>query len=209
MISLFISTATKKIVVAIVKDNNVISCFNEDNDNTLSERIMPIIDDTFKKVNLTLNDVDSIYVVNGPGSFTGIRIGVTIAKVIAWSLKLRIVTISSLEMLSATDFNTEYIVPLIDARRNFVYGAVYDKNLDTVIKDSHILLSELKNKISNKDITYVSEDKFEFETVTSDYDIIKLISKHKNDKGLNPHQVNPNYLKLTEAEEKFKAANDL
>src|SRR5574344_2582801 len=177
MISLFISTATKKIVVAIVKDNNIISYFKEDNNNTLSELIQTIIDDTFKKVNLTLNDVDSIYVVNGPGSFTGIRIGVTIAKVLTWSLKLRIVTISSLEMLSATDFNTEYIVPLIDARRNFVYGAVYDKNLDIIIKDSHILLSELKNKISNKDITYVSEDKFEFETVT-DRKSTRLNSSH-------------------------------
>ena len=207
MISLFISTATKRLLVSIIKDNEVIYSFNEYNDNTLSERIMPVIDDAFNKSNITANDIDRIYVVNGPGSFTGIRVGITIAKTIAWVLKKEIFTISSLELLSSTKVDTKYIAPLIDARRGFVYAGLYDTELNSIIDESHILLDEFKTKISNYDVTYISEDEFSFDTVKSDYDVLKLINKHLNDKALNPHSVNPNYLKLTEAEEKLKNDN--
>jgi len=207
MISLFISTATKRLLVSIIKDNEVIYSFNEYNDNTLSERIMPVIDDAFNKSNITANDIDRIYVVNGPGSFTGIRVGITIAKTIAWVLKKEIFTISSLELLSSTKVDTKYIAPLIDARRGFVFAGLYDTELNSIIDESHILLDEFKTKISNYDVTYISEDEFSFDTVKSDYDVLKLINKHLNDKALNPHSVNPNYLKLTEAEEKLKNDN--
>lgn len=203
MISFFISTATKRLLLSIIKDNELIYSYNEYNDNTLSERIMPVIDEAFNKTNITANDIDKIYVVNGPGSFTGIRVGITIAKTIAWALNKEIYTISSLELLSSTKVNTKYIVPLIDARRGFVFTALYDNELNLIIDESHILLDDFKNIISNYEVTYISEDDFSFDTINSEYDILKLLNKHKNDKSINPHAVNPNYLKLTEAEERL------
>ena len=207
MISLFISTATKRLLLSIIKDNKVLYIYNEYNDNTLSERIMPVLDDALSKTNIVLDDIDNIYVVNGPGSFTGIRVGITIAKTIAWALKKKIYTISSLELLSSTNVDTKYIVPLIDARRGYVFTAMYDKDLNLVIDEQHTLLEEFKNVISSYDVTYISEDEFNFSVNPSSYDVLKLISKHSNDKDINPHAVNPNYLKLTEAEEKLNNDN--
>ena len=148
MISLFISTATKRLIVSVIKDNNVVYNYNEYNDNTLSERIMPVIDEAFTKSNITANDIDKIYVVNGPGSFTGIRVGITIAKTIAWALNKEIYTISSLELLSSSNVDTKYIMPLIDARRGYVFTGLYDNELNLIKKECHVLLDEFKNENS-------------------------------------------------------------
>lgn len=201
---LFINTSTKKLVISIIVDNEIKFSYIDDNNNDLSSRIMPIIDEAFKKTNLKPEDIDTIFVTNGPGSFTGIRIGLTIAKVMAWGLKIKVVPISSLELMASIDTDKDYIAPLIDARRDYVFAGLYDKNLNSIIEDKHILLDEFKSLVKDKDLVYVSHDEFDFDVVNSSYDIIKVINKHVNDEGVNPHTLNPNYLKLTEAEEKLK-----
>ena len=203
MKSLFINTSTKKLLIAIVIDDKVTYEYKDDNSNELSSRIMPIIDEAFTKSSIKPKDIDTIFVTNGPGSFTGIRIGLTIAKVMAWSLKIKVVPISSLELMAATKSSNDYILPLIDARRGYVFAGLYNSNLDPVIKDKYCLLDDLKEEIKDKDIKYISHDEFTFDVSDSDYDILKVIEKHNNDEGINPHKLNPNYLKLTEAEEKF------
>ena len=198
--NLFISTSTKRLVIAIT-DDNIKYLYNEEVNTDQSSKVMPIIDEAFKSTNLTPKDIDTIYVTNGPGSFTGIRVGLTIAKVMAWSLKIKVVPISTLELIASTNVSKKYVMPLIDARRGYVFGALYDNELNSIIPDKHVLLSELTN--NNYDYEVVSDDKFEMDTITSNFDILKVINKHKNDNGVNPHGLNPNYLKLTEAEEKF------
>ena len=201
MNELFINTSTKKLVISIIIDNVVKYEHKSDNSNSLSSDIMPIIDEAFKNSNITPKDINTIYVTTGPGSFTGIRIGLTLAKVMAWSLKIKVVPISSLELMSSTNTDKKYIAPLIDARRDYVFAALYDNNLNPVISDSYILLDEFKAKLNDKDILFISHDNFEFETYDSDYNVLKVVEKHRNDEGVNPHELNPNYLKLTEAEE--------
>ena len=201
---LFINTSTKKLVISIIVDNEIKFNYVDDNNNDLSSRIMPIIDDAFKSTNLKPEDIDTIFVTNGPGSFTGIRIGLTIAKVMAWGLKIKVVSISSLELMASIDTDKDYIAPLIDARRDYVFAGLYDKNLNSIIEDRHILLEEFKSLVKDKDLVYVSHDEFDFDVVNNSYDILKVINKHINDEGVNPHALNPNYLKLTEAEEKLK-----
>ena len=161
----------------------------------MSSKIMPIIDKGFKNINKDINDIDKIFVINGPGSFTGIRIGVTIAKTIAWSLKKDIVTISSLELMATTNVDTKYIVPIIDARRGNVFAGIYDKELNIIKEDKMVNLENLKKSIDSN-YTIVSYD-----LNNVNIDVLKIVNKHKNDLSINPHSVNPNYLKLTEAEE--------
>ena len=195
MISLFIDTSLKYPTVSILKDGKILYLFHEEIDSDMSSKIMPIIDEGFKKINKNIIDIDKIFVINGPGSFTGVRIGVTIGKTIAWALKKEIVIISSLEFMATTKVDTNYIVPIIDARRGNVFAGIYDKNLNIIKDDKLINLEELKNSIDSN-YTIVSYD-----LNNVDIDVLKIINKHKNDKSLNPHEVNPNYLKLTEAEE--------
>ena len=202
MKSSFINTSTDKMVVAIVVDDKVEYLCKENRGRDLSVSLMPTIEEAFSKTNQKPNDIDTIFVANGPGSFTGIRMGVTVAKTMAWGLHLKVVPLSSLELMASTNTEKEYVVPLIDARRGYVFAGIYDHNLNVIKEDSYISLEDLRNEIGEKEVLYVSEDQFAFEVAESDYDILKIISKHKNDEGINPHQLKPNYLKMTEAEEK-------
>ena len=202
---LFINTSNKTLTVAILEDSNTLYEYKSENSNELSSKIMPIIDEAFKASSFKPSDIDTIFVTNGPGSFTGIRIGLTIAKVMAWSLHIKVVPISSLEYMASLNSEHDFVAPLIDARRGFVFTGLYDKNLNSIIEDRHILLDEFKKLISDKDVFFVSDDEFEFDVHKSDYNLVKLIEKHKNDEGINPHKLNPNYLKLTEAEEKLES----
>ena len=207
MINLFIDTCTKYLILALYKNNEIIEYFQMEADNNLSVLLSPKIDELLKKSNLEIKDVDKIYVSNGPGSFTGIRIGVTTAKTIAYGLNKEIKTVSELEVLASVDTNKKYIVPLIDARRNYVYTGMYNNNLNIEIENKYIDLDEFYNFLSKNyninDILFVSNDSFNINTEVPKINIWKIIEKHRKDESMNPHLVNPNYLKLTEAEEKL------
>lgn len=203
MKSLFINTSTKKLIIAIVVDNNIKYQYCDDTNTDLSANIMPIIDEAFNTSNLKPQDIDTIFVTNGPGSFTGIRIGLTIAKVMAWSLNIKVIPVSSLELM-ASGTNNEYIIPMIDARRGYVFAALYDNELNALISDKYDLYDNFINECANK--SYIVDGNIvshEMDFEKPKYDIVKVINKHMNDDGINPHELNPNYLKMTEAEEKL------
>ena len=189
---LFVSAATANLVVAIIIDNEIKYLFNEEVGKEMSVLVMPKLKEAFDKTNLKPQDIDKIFVTTGPGSFTGIRIGLTVAKTMAWTLKIPIVPISSLEVIASENGG----MALIDARRGYVFAGGYDKDLNNVYKDRYVLLEGI-----DKTIPFISYDIEN--TIKPNIDILKVINKHKDDKGVNPHTINPNYLKLTEAEEKL------
>lgn len=213
MISLFLDTASSNLIVGIYKNLEQLFLKIQKNDNNLSEKVLPLIDFALSSCNLTINDIDNIFVVNGPGSFTGTRIGVTVAKTLAWGLDAKICPISELEVLASSS-NKNYIVPMIDARRGYVYAGLYDKSLVPVFGDSYISLEDLYNKIKRhvkiSDVQFVSYDSIKDDKITNiiecEIDIKRVISNHINDEDVNPHLVNPLYLKNTEAEEKLGAS---
>lgn len=192
---LFIDSATANLVVAIIIDNKIEYFFNEEVGKEMSVKIMPKIKEAFDKSNIKPIELDKIFVTTGPGSFTGIRVGLTVMKTMAYTLKIPIVPISSLEVIASG--NNDKVIALIDARRGYVFAGGYDKDLNNIYKDRYTLLSDIKEKT-----TFISYDDIK-NTIKPKVDILKVIAKHKDDKGVNPHTLNPNYLKLTEAEEKL------
>lgn len=192
MTYLFIDTCNS-FIMSIIRNNEIIYINKDSSNSDTSSKVMPIIDDAFKSTNLTINDIDKIFVVNGPGSFTGIRVGVTIAKIISYSLNIPLIKLSELELLATTKTDN-YNVSVIDDRRGYVYGAIYDKDLNIYFNEAHILFDELKTKLPSN---YNIVDNYD------NIDLIKLIKKHENDIPINPHELKPNYLKNTEAEEKL------
>lgn len=202
MIYLLIDTCTSNIILSLIKDNMIIEQVIQRNDNNLSTIFTSMIDNLLKNSSLTVNNIDTIFVSNGPGSFTGIRVGLTCAKVLAWAKHIKIVPFSSLELLATTNVSA-CNVAILDARRDYVYAGAYDNNLNVLIEDQYISLDDLYSKLSGyKDVKFISCDKFSFPVENPTYDIIKIINKYKNQAGVNPHTLNPNYLKKTEAEEK-------
>lgn len=208
MRSLLIDTTTSNIIVSIIEDNNILFEYKETIISDMSSKILPIISNGLNSINLKLKDIDKIFVSNGPGSFTGIRVGVTVAKTIAWALKKEIVPISSLELMATTPTNKKYLVPMIDARRGNVFAGIYDKNLNIIKEDKLINLNKLSKDLNNE-YEFISYDNINLNNIViPNVDVLKIINKHINDSGINPHNINPNYLKLTEAEEKLGNRND-
>ena len=197
---LFLDTSSFFVTISIINNNEVVYNFQEEIRDDMSSKILPIIREGFNTLDFELKDIDKIMVVNGPGSFTGVRIGVTIAKVMAYSLKKDIITISSLEYLATTECNTEYMIPMIDARRGYYFAGVYDTNLNNIYKDNYIQLADITEYLNKG--TIVSLNDIEG-SIKPKLDVLKIVNKHIGDRSHNPHMVKPNYLKKTEAEEKL------
>lgn len=198
---LFIDTSTSYPIVSIIENNNIKAMFNKKIDTDISVSIFSILDTMFKELNITPKDIKKIFIANGPGSFTGTRIGVTIAKVYGYSLNVDLIPVSTLEVL-AGGVNKDYIVPVIDARRGFVYAGIYDKDLNKIVDDRYISIDKLKEELEGKDYVFVSYDDIAG-SIKPKIDLIKVINKHEKDIPVNAHGLNPNYLKKTEAEEKL------
>ena len=201
---LYIDTSSSYLYSAIVEDEKLIASVSEEYGQSLSEIALPKIVEMFNENKLSPKDVDKIIVVDGPGSFTGIRIGITIAKVYAWSLNIPITTITSLEAMSISSKENKKHAPMINARRGYVFSAIYDENYNEVLKPQHIKLIELQDKLKDIDnYEIISNDEFdEIENINSySPDFLKIVEYFKDKQCINPHAVNPEYLKLTEAEE--------
>lgn len=185
--------------IAILENDKVLYSFNEEIKVDMASKIIPVIEDAFQNVSFSVNDINRIYVVCGPGSFTGVRVGVTVAKIMAWSLKKEIVLLSSLEFLATTPVSTKYLIPAIDARRGYVYASVYDSNLNIILEDQYLPFENLKGYL--KEGTVISHDELP-NRIEPKVDLSLIVRRHQLDVSSNPHEVKPNYLKLTEAEEK-------
>ncbi len=206
MRTLYIDTSSSYLYSAIVEDNAILGEIKEEYGQSLSEVALPRIVSIFNDNNIKPKDIDKIIVVNGPGSFTGIRIGITIAKVYSWSLNIPITTITSLEAMSLSSETATYHVPAIDARRGYVFAAIYDQDNKEVLKPQHIKIDDLKHEMESLDnyvvITndeYLDEDFDDIEAYNPN--LLKIVNYFKDKESINPHAINPDYLKLTEAEE--------
>ena len=197
---LFIDTSTSFFTLSILSDNEVLYDYYAESKNDVASKIIPILSNALTKLNLEIEDIDKIFVVNGPGSFTGVRIGVTVAKTIAWSKNIPIVPISSLEFIATTNTKKQFIVSMIDARRGNVFAGIYDKELN-IIKDDQLINFEILLEETNDNYEFISYDVKKEGTIFPKPNVLKIIQKHKNDVSINPHNINPKYLKLTEAEE--------
>ena len=124
---LAVDTSSAICSVALLDDDKLIDEINLDNGRTHSENLMPLVDEIIRKNNLAVNDIEFIACCVGPGSFTGIRIGVSSIKAIAEILNVKLAQVTSLETLAANVENEETIVSLIDARNNQVYCGIFDK----------------------------------------------------------------------------------
>ena len=191
MTYLFIDSATTNLVVAIINEGKISYIYNNNEGHDTSSKMMPILAEAFDQANLKPRDINKIFVVTGPGSFTGIRVGLTVCKTMAYALNIPIIPISSLEVMTSGESGTS----LINARRGYVFAGTYDSDLNILYPDSYVFMNESLKK------PYISYDTFDFETLKPKIDILKVIKKHEKDNPVNPHSIKPNYLKMTEAEE--------
>jgi len=126
---LSIDTSSDICSVAILEDDTLIKELHIDDIKTHSEKLMPLISDIFDKCNLTLDNIDLIACSKGPGSFTGIRIGIATVKAFSDSKKLNAIGISSLDGLAHNIENDGLTCALIDAKNNNVYFGLFENQI--------------------------------------------------------------------------------
>ncbi|KIL72359.1 tRNA (adenosine(37)-N6)-threonylcarbamoyltransferase complex dimerization subunit type 1 TsaB [Bacillus badius] len=141
---LAIDTSTYTLGISLLDGEQVIGEYITNLKKNHSLRVMPAIDTLMKECEVKPADLDKIVVAKGPGSYTGVRIGVTIAKTLAWSLNIPLSGVSSLALLAASArLYPSYISPVFDARRGRVYTGLYrfeEGKLTVVDEDQNISL---------------------------------------------------------------------
>lgn len=146
-----IDTSTQVASAAIIDENIVIAEFTINTKKTHSQKIMPMIENMLFDLDIDVSEIDRIAVANGPGSFTGVRIGVTVAKGLAHAHNTEIVTMSTLAAMAFNYVDSDYIVcPIIDARRDQVYSAVYtfeSGKANVKLEDDIIMMDDLIEKL--------------------------------------------------------------
>ena len=146
-------TSAKAASVALVDNGKLLGESYQNTGLTHSQTLMVMAEDLLKSCNLSVRDVEAVAVAAGPGSFTGVRIGVAAAKGFAWGGELPCYGVSTLEAMALSLGAWDgYVVPAMDARRNQVYTAIFRAEkgvLSRVEEDMAISLEELKEKIKN------------------------------------------------------------
>lgn len=125
---LAIDTSSKICSVSILEDCNVILEKHTNDEKTHSQNLMLLIDELFKETNLSLNDINLLACCQGPGSFTGIRIGIATIKAFSDAKNIPVVGVTSLESLAYNIQDTGLIVSLIDAKNDNVYYSLFTNN---------------------------------------------------------------------------------
>jgi tRNA threonylcarbamoyladenosine biosynthesis protein TsaB len=149
--------------VAIAEENRLICEYTSNYKKTHSQTLMPMIEEITNMVELDLDELDLIAVANGPGSFTGLRIGVATAKGLAHTLDIPIISVSTLDALAYNiGFTDKLICPLMDARRNQVYTALYryeNNEFNKIQGDIAVPIEEIISKIKElgKQVIFVGD----------------------------------------------------
>lgn len=141
-----IETATTACSVSLAKDGQLLHFIEYDNGYSHAENLHPFIQQLLKESNTHVNALKAIAVSKGPGSYTGLRIGVSAAKGLAYAMNVPLISVDTLQTMSVAAreklTDVSFFCPMIDARRMEVYTSVYDKNLVAQQKIEALIINE-------------------------------------------------------------------
>lgn len=224
MLILAFETSAKAASVAVLDENRLLAEAYQNTGMTHSQTLLVMAEDLLKQCGKTVLDVSAVAVAAGPGSFTGVRIGVAAAKGFAWGAELPCYGVSTLEaMAESLGVFSGFVCPVMDARRSQVYNAVFltrDGKLERVAQDRAISLAELGEELSNLDgpIFLVGDgSELTFRTLAEQVPGlvappehhrhqravgVAVLARRMADQGIAPNggALVPNYLRLSQAE---------
>ena len=231
-----LDTSSNATSIAVIEDNKLICEYTVNTKTTHSQKLMPMIENMLKISEINVNDMDMISICQGPGSFTGLRIGMATAKALSHVNNLPIVGVNSLELLAGNmDLTDKKICSILDAQRTQVYTGQYKfennklvelKSIDVVEIDD--LLEELKS--SKEEWILVGEEVYKYEDKIKEIENICvpapshnvnkasslcITAMNKYNQNIDVHDcytINPVYIRKSQAEvqydEKMKRLKD-
>ena len=180
---LCVETSTTKCSVALTHNDKVIA-LEEDYSMQYShaERLHNVIDKAVKDAGLTLKDLSAVAVSKGPGSYTGLRIGVSAAKGLCYALEIPLLSVSTLHALALqiiTEEENTYIVPMLDARRMEVYSAVFSSTHEEVRETKAEILTEhsFSKYLDNEKVYFIGNGVEKFSAICKNDNAIFVESK--------------------------------
>lgn len=221
---LAIDTSNQVMGVALLSDDMLIGELMTNIKKNHSVRLMPAIDQLMRETGMTPDRLDKIAVAKGPGSFTGVRIGLATAKAMAWSLQIPVVGVSSLEVLACQGRLSNMLVcPFFDARRGNIYTGLYqwiNGSPQLVKPEQNVAMSDWLQELATEkqQVLFLSPDIKQYQTAIKEvmgglatvpsgsFHLAK--PSHLAFTGMentpdSTHTLTPNYLRLAEAEAKW------
>ncbi|WEV54263.1 tRNA (adenosine(37)-N6)-threonylcarbamoyltransferase complex dimerization subunit type 1 TsaB [Leuconostocaceae bacterium ESL0723] len=135
-------TSNQAMTVSLAEDQHLVQTYQTNVARNHSVELLPAIQEVLKRQGWQLKDLDRLVVAEGPGSFTGLRIGLTVAKVLADTLKVPLVDVSSLAILAEQVPGDGYVLPLFDARNNNVFAGIYQDG-QAKLPDEHYPIAQI------------------------------------------------------------------
>lgn len=209
MICLFFDTSSDLLKVSLIKDNKIIFDKELHTKNDHSSYLVPTIDEAFKSNNIDFKELDEIIVGNGPGSFTGTRISIAVAKTYAFSFNIPVYMISSLEELIYDNDGYDFYVPIIEEKKENLYFSIFDKDRKRVMDDTYSSTEYMYKKLEELDgkillISLSNKEYEKYDTVKASINALNIMKNiDVNNEKVNPHLLKPNYIKKIEAEAKL------
>lgn len=227
MIYLGIDTSNSPLALALIEDGVVLIEETSNLKINHSLTAMPAIEEMMKKAKVLPADLTHIAVAEGPGSYTGVRIGLTIAKTLAWSLKIPLHLVSSLKVLAANGQGFDGLVcPIMDARRGTAFIGLYEGiSLHPVLADQHSDVKEflLKAKEFGRPVLFTGVDAELHEALivevlgrAAHFSSIQnrlprasnlILLAQQSEEG-DVHHAVPEYRRITEAEANYNKAQE-
>ena len=187
MYSLILDSATKILYIGLVKDNKLLEDIYITGSNDHAKNIVSKIDELLNKYNITTSNLNEVVCGYGPGSYTGVRMAVTVAKMISVFMNIPLYTISTLRLM-ASGYSGK-VLSIIDARRGNSFGMIFDMDKNEyIINEALYSTEELKNNSYDNIVT------------ESDYKVDPIYCINNKTRVENPDLLIPNYLRETEAE---------
>ena len=223
-----IDTSTMAANVAVLEDDKLICEYTINTKKTHSQKLMPMIENMLSLSDLNVRELDAIAVCEGPGSFTGLRIGMATAKAIAHVNDIPVIGVNSLEVLAANmNLCDKKICSILDAQRNQVYMNKYilkDYKITELEEISIKAIDELLEEISssNEDWVLVGEAVYKYKEKIEEISNITIpspannitkastlcfVARDKmlaNDQVYNCYNINPMYIRKSQAEEQYE-----
>lgn len=220
MIFLGIDTSAQTASVAVCDEEKIIITASLNTGLTHSQTLLPMVESILSASNMKLSDIDAFAVSNGPGSFTGIRIGVSAVKGFSYANNKPCVAVSTLEALAYNMQGFDGIIcPVMDARRNQVYNALFE-NGERLCEDRAISIEELKAELEayDKKIWLVGDgadlvynalkeelNNINLAPITLKTQLASSVCMCAKNKDLiSPQELLPSYLRLSQAERERK-----
>ncbi|MCK5761472.1 MAG: tRNA (adenosine(37)-N6)-threonylcarbamoyltransferase complex dimerization subunit type 1 TsaB [Candidatus Izimaplasma sp.] len=194
---LLIDSATKDLYIALYEDLECLGKYYKSGNNDHSTKLMIEIERIFKMNNAKTADLDEVIIGIGPGSYTGLRIGVVVAKMFGWNNDIQVRTISSLAMMASSSNSDKLIVAEIDARRGNSFIGVFKNEGKALSLAKEEVLTNLAAFTDSLGEPYVLVS-------NGETNVEKILNSKLLTNVVDIHSLNPNYLRITEAERNLK-----